>query len=284
MLSHRIGVKLFLGKEIKPSPVILAAAFSGPEGMNFSQVPSRDFRNLGLVARIGTAVLPDAASVRTKLPDGIHALLNTGYNFPKLEFKVPVVRAQNFGSAPFKDLMNRGILPDDSVDVSGKRFRSAGGQLELDSARQTFRATAPGIEVLILPEKLEGSSGLMRIQNRIGRGVFSLQSVDGKPLKEAKRMLFLHLTDSQASLLKFDNSLMKQYSTWGKAPHLAARGEAEVRLNLPADRSCTLYSCNTGGKRLARIPVRRNTEGEIVFDAHVFRPEGQVFVYELTFD
>lgn len=284
MLSHRIGVKLFLGKEIKPSPVILAAAFSGPEGMNFSQVPSRDFRNLGLVARIGTAVLPDAASVRTKLPDGIHALLNTGYNFPKLEFKVPVVRAQNFGSAPFKDLMNRGILPDDSVDVSGKRFRSAGGQLELDSARQTFRATAPGIEVLILPEKLEGSSGLMRIQNRIGRGVFSLQSVDGKPLKESKRMLFLHLTDSQASLLKFDNSLMKQYSTWGKAPHLAARGEAEVRLNLPADRSCTLYSCNTGGKRLARIPVRRNTEGEIVFDAHVFRPEGQVFVYELTFD
>lgn len=280
MLSHRIGVKLFLGREIKPSPVVLAAALAKPDGMDFSMVPSRDLRNLGLVARIGTVVLPDGGSVHTKLPSGVNALLDTGHNFPNAEFAVPVVDAGSFGSDPFQVLKKKGILPPDSRDDSKKIFRSAGGQLELDSARERFRASAPGIEVLILPEKSGGSSGVMEIVNRISRGVFSLQSVDGKPLAESERMLFLHLTDSQASQLKFDNPLMKQYSSWGKAPHLAARGEAEVVLSLPGD--YTLYSCDTGGKRLAEIPLKRFAAGKFGFHARVFRPEGQVFVYELV--
>jgi len=248
--------------------------------MDFSMVPSRDLRNLGLVARLGTAVLPDGNSIRSKLPAEISALLDTGYNFPNASFAVPVVKAGAFGCDPFGDLEKKNILPAGSRDVSKKIFRSVGGQLELDSARESFRASAQGIEVLILPEKNRESSGVMEIANRTGRGVFSLQSVDGKPLTESGRMLFLHLTDSQASQLKFDNPLMKQYSSWGKAPHLAARGEADVVLALPGD--YTLYSCDTGGKRLAEIPLKRLANGKYGFRADVFRPEGQVFVYELV--
>ncbi len=280
MLSHRIGVKLFLGREIKPSPVVLAAVLEKPDGMDFSMVPSRNLRNLGLVARIGTVILPDGGSVYSKLPSGVNALLDTGHNFPNAEFAVPVVKAGAFGCDPFGELEKKNILPAGTRDVSKKIFRSVGGQLELDSARESFRASAPGIEVLILPEKNRGSSGVMEIANRIGRGVFSLQSVDGKPLAESGRMLFLHLTDSQASQLKFDNPLMKQYSSWGKAPHLAARGEADVVFVLPGD--YTLYSCDTGGKRLAEIPLKRLANGKYGFRADVFRPEGQVFVYELV--
>lgn len=155
-----------------------------------------------------------------------------------------------------------------------------GGQLELDTVRQTFRAKAPGVEVLILPAKLSGSAEVLTVRNHVGRGVFSLQSVDGRGLRESERMLFLHLTDSQATLLKFDNPLVQQYSSWGKPPHLAARGKAEITLALP-DGRYRLYSCDTGGRRLAEVPLKCSN-GNVSFEAKVFRPEGCVFVYELV--
>ena len=280
ILSHRIGVKLFLGREIKPAPVVLAAAFSCPEKMDFSMVPSRDLRNLGLVARLGTAILPDGTASREKLPGELGALLNTGFNFPNGTWDVPVVEAKTYGSDPFRELMQKGVLPRDSRSTDGKIFRSAGGQLELDTVRQTFRAKAPGVEVLILPAKLSGSAEVLTVRNHVGRGVFSLQSVDGRGLRESERMLFLHLTDSQATLLKFDNPLVQQYSSWGKPPHLAARGEAEITLALP-DGRYRLYSCDTSGRRLAEVPLKCSN-GNVSFEAKVFRPEGCVFVYELV--
>lgn len=88
------------------------------------------------------------------------------------------------------------------------------------------------------------------------------------------------LTDSQATRLKFDNGLLKQYSSYGKAPHLAARGEADIRIALKGD--FTLYSCDTAGKRLAEVPLSKEPDGTIRFQAKVFRPEGSVFVYELV--
>ncbi len=280
-LSHRIGVKLFLGNEIKPAPVAFALTVTGGEGMDFSQVPSRDLRNLGLVARIGLAVLPDGKRDPARLPAKLDAFLDAGINFPRAAAgTTPVIRTAGHDADPFADLQKRKILSPESVDAARKVFRSEGGQLALDTARETFRAAAPGIEVLILPAKQSASGTLLAVDNRISRGVFSLQAVDGKPLKESRRMLFLHLTDSQASLLKFDNALMQQHSTWGKAPHLAARGEAAVRLALPAGKY-QLYSCDTAGKRLAEVPLVTGEKGAITFQAKVFRPEGQVFVYEL---
>lgn len=276
-LSHRIGVKLFLDREIRPAPAKLAVAFSGPENMDFGMFPSRNVRSLGFVAQLGLAVLPNGEKDRVKLPEKLNALLDTGINLPA-GIRTPAVVDAN---TPAQELQKRGILPGD-VDMSSPGvFRSAGGQLELDTVREKFRATAPGIEVLILPEKQSGDAGVMRIANQVGRGVFSLQAVDGKPLTESKRLLFLHLTDSQASLIQFGDSRMKQHSTWGKMPFLAARGEAQISLALPAG-EYTLYTCDTSGKRLAEVPLRRNEAGSLVFQSEIFRPEGQVFVRELV--
>lgn len=276
-LSHRIGVKLFLDREIAPAPVVLAAAFANADGMNFTLQPSRDIRDLGLVAQLGTAILPNGIADRDKLPKRVDALLDVGFNFPKGAWKIPVVQA---AEDPLTELMTRGILPKGSR--TGKIYRATGGQLELNADNQTFRATAPGIEVLILPEKQNGHGNVLAVKNEIGRGIFSVQAVDGMPLTQSKRMLLLHLTDSQASMLKFDTAELRQFSNWGHAPHLAAKGEARIFLTLPNAANYKLYSCDTAGRRLAEIPLSNFSAGKIFFDAKVFRQEGQVFVYELT--
>lgn len=276
-LSHRIGVKLFLEREVRPAPAKLAVAFTGPENMDFSMSPSRNLRNLGFVAQLGLVVLPGGEKDHAKLPENLNALLNTGNNFPS---GIKGVAVADANVSP-EELRKRGILSGKSGAFEAGIFRSEGGQLELDTVREAFRASAPGIDVLILPAKQSGAAGFMAIDNRVGRGVFSLQSVDGKVLAESKRMLFLHLTDSQGSLIKFDDGRMKQHSTWGKAQHLAARGEADIRIALPAGKY-RLFSCDTAGKRLAEIPISTGIDGRLEFEVKVFRPEGQVFVYELA--
>jgi hypothetical protein len=134
--------------------------------------------------------------------------------------------------------------------------------------------------VLILPAGMSGDSKYLAVENKVGRGVFSLQSADGKPLERAERILFLHLTNTAATGMSFDDKEFKMCTSYGSAPHLAERGEAEVRIKLEGE--FKLYSCDTAGKRLAEIPLQRNAEGSLQFQASVFRNEGSVFVYELV--
>ena len=281
--SHRIGIKLFLGNEIKPAPVTVATLFDKncPEAMSFSQLPSRDLHRLGLVARIGTAVVPSGKLAAPLAGTGkIDAFLDAGTNFPKgVAGHVPVFLSNTTGGQLFDALQEKDILPEGTIDPAYQVYRATGGQLVFDAEKQTFSAWGNGINVLILPAGNRAEVKHLRVDNRIGRGVFSLQSIDGKKLEESCRMLFLHLTDSQATRLKFDNGLLKQYSSYGKAPHLAARGEADIRIALKGD--FTLYSCDTAGKRLAEVPLSKEPDGTIRFQAKVFRPEGSVFVYEL---
>lgn len=284
LLSHRIGVKLFRDNEIKPAPITIATLFDKdqPEPMSFSQLPSRDLFRLGLVARIGTAVVP-AGKPATPLAgtDKVDAFLDAGTNFPKgAAGNVPVFRSNTASGQLLDALQGKNILPKGTVDPAFQVYRATGGQLVFDTGKQTFSAWGNGINVLILPAGKRAEVKHLRVDNQIGRGVFSLQSVDGKTLKESDRMLFLHLTDSQATRLKFDNGLLKQYSSYGQAPHLAARGEADIRIALKGE--FTLYSCDTSGKRLAQVPLSKEPDGTIRFQAKVFRPEGSVFVYELV--
>lgn len=281
LLSHRIGVKLFLGRQISPAPVNLITLFSSElrEPMSFSQLPSADLRRVGLVARLSTAVV--SAKNAEEGPISATAYLDAGCNFPEpAPDKHPVFRANSQSGELVDELLDNGILPRNSIENGGKRFRATGGQLLMDTERQTFSAVGSGINVLILPEDCSGKAGLLHIGNRLGRAVFSLQSADDTPLQDAERLLFLHLTDSQASGMTFDSAQMKQFSSYGKDPHLAACGEAEVSLDLKGEYD--LYSCDTAGRRLARIPLTAAADGTLHFTARVFREEGCVFVYELV--
>ena len=132
----------------------------------------------------------------------------------------------------------------------------------------------------MLPEKKSGKAGLLSVENKTGHGVFGLISADGKALASSKRMLLLHLTDTQATKAKFSSPAMNLLMSWGVTPFLAARGEAKITISLdPA--KYTLYAVNTAGKRLSEVKFNAKN-GKISFNANVFNKFGQVFAYELT--
>lgn len=276
--AQRIGVRLFLDRELKTAPVAFAAVLTGGEGMNFIHKYSAEINRLALIARVGTLIAPEGRL--GSLPADTAGLLNLGRNFPAGTGSLPVFSAASSEKKLLEAMTAAGVLKPGWYDPAGGIFRASNGQITLDSRRQTFQVTTPGCEVLILPAKMQGSASFLKVKNRVGRAVFSVMSMDKKTLAESGRMLLLHLTDSQASRVKFHNSRLTQMEQWGVMPFLAARGEAEIEL-AAAPGNYTLYAVDTAGKRLREIPVSRTGSGALRFSVKVFSKQGAVFAYEL---
>ena len=277
-LAQRIGVRLFLDRELKPAPVTFAAVLTGGEGMSFAREYSAEINRLGLIARIGTLVAPDGKL--DALPANTAGLLNLGINVPE-KVTLPVFQASSTDSDLLAKMTAAGVLKPEWYQADKGLFNASSGQIVLDSQKETFKAVAPSCEALILPAKMQGEGAFMKVDNKVGRGVFSVMSVDGNELVKSGRMLLLHLTDSQASKIKFNSKKMTQMDQWGSTPFLAARGEAEIEL-AAAPGEYTLYAADTAGKRLMEIPVKRTASGKLRFPVNVFTEKGPVFVYELV--
>ena len=69
--------------------------------------------------------------------------------------------------------------------------------------------------------------------------------------------------------------------SWGVPPFLAARGEADIVLNVNPGEKYRLFAVDMTGKRLNEIPLIRKG-GSLAAKLNVFQPSGAVFSYELT--
>ncbi len=279
-LSQRIGLRLFLDREISPAPAAFAIPLTGGEGLSFATEYPADIARLGLVAKVGAVIVPPGGAV----PEGFDGLLDIGHNFPPGTGNTPVFRTSDSDSE--KGLPERlaaaGKLPPGSCDAARGIFRAPGGQIALDAKAGTFRAVTPGCEALILPPGKNGQGEFLSVENRTGRGVFSVMSADGKTLRESGRLLLLHLTDALPDRTRFGNKRMTFLTQWGTLPILAARGEASVTLRAEPGAAYRLYAVNTSGKRLTELPLEQSADGTVRFPVEVFRKEGAVFAYELV--
>ncbi len=280
-LSQKIGLALFLDGGLEPLPEAFAIALTGGEGLDFSRGYSNQIPRLGLVARIGTVILPEGRPDAARLPEKLTGLLNPGFNFPSDTGSIPVFDASNANTGLLDELQNKGVLPRESYDATRRIFRAPGGKVELNAGEQTFRAVTPRCEALILPAGKSGKGAFLEVENQVGRAVFSAISLDRRPLPEAGRTLLLHLTDTQASKTKYHSAAMTQLDAWGTPPYLAARGEAELTLHVAPGGSYKLYRLDPSGKRLGETVFRRDGNA-IRFPAKVFTDAGSVLAYELV--
>lgn len=168
-----------------------------------------------------------------------------------------------------------GLLRPGWHDADRGIFHASTGQISLSAKAETFRAETPGCEALILPAGKAGEAAFLKVENRIGRGVFSIMSADGRPLQKSGRLLFLHLTDLLPSRTRFGNKRMTLLSRWGSLPFLAARGEARITLKAEPGARYRLYAANTGGKRLAELPLEQSPDRNRPFHSRSV-PQGRV--------
>ena len=265
--SQRIGARLFLAGGIEPAENAFAALVTEPFRKGATAEAPHPFSDLGLLARIGLVTKQPAEGAYPALID-----VGTG----RTDGKTPVFRATE---RLIPDLISAGLLPENCYDAATGRFSSSDGQLELNRRRQTLRVTAPGGEVLITGKdrKLAGRS--FRVENRDDFAVFALLPVDTERIATARRLTLMHLTNTQATGMRFGNDKFDRLEEWGKTPFLARHGSARLTFNLPGE--WEVHALNTAGKRLAKLPQTRQANGDLVLELDNFRYPEAVFAYEL---
>ena len=107
-------------------------------------------------------------------------------------------------------------------------------------------------------------------------------SVDAEKtdLRHARRILVTHLTDVQADGNVYADEAKTVLLKWGKAPPLARRGRARVRLAHAAPEALAVWALDTSGARRARVDARVE-DGALVFTAEI-APPSAVLNYEVV--
>ena len=277
-LSNQLGAALFRSGSVRPAPVALAAVIGSTENLIAGREYPMPLNRLGRVVRLGGVVLNGNEDFSKRLPSGTAALIDTGDIFPEYHGKLPVLNARKEKRDYLAEFKSLHVVPDGLIDVKTGKLDASNGQIFSNTRKQTFSVRTPVCEAFILPAGEKGRGTFWSVKNLRGRGVFAALSRDGKPLAESRRILIFHLTDTQAFKAKFSSKKMNRILQWGKLPHMAAAGEAEILL--PDSSGMELYALDTAGKRIGRIKLS-SKDSHNTARLSVFNPFGQTMLYEL---
>ena len=275
--SQRIGARIFLAGGIAPAPDSFAVAVGNAEKLAAGATCPVSVSELGFVARVGTVVSRNGKLDSARLPQGIRALIDVG-DLPQYKGKVPVLAA---GKSLVEEAVRRKLLPASCYDSATRTLTAPTGQLSLGLNEGTLRIAAPGAEVLALPAGKSLTGKRLSVRNRVGDATFAALPNDTVDLGTARRIVLMHLTNTMASGMKFANAGLDRLESWGKAPFLVQRGEAEVTFRAEGN-GWKLYALDSSGERIGEIPVKAGADGALTFRLSTIQEFGAVCAYELT--
>ncbi len=277
MLSLRIARALFLDRGVTPAERKFALLRTGKEEIALGESDPEAFNRLGLMVQVGNWFPPENGAGAVPAGTAAAVVLRPGAG------KGSGVPCFAPDGKLLENLIREKLLESGQYDPAAERFRSASGNVSLDRKRGIFEAVSPGCEAVILPPGNSGGSGVLRVENRAGHGVFAAMAADGRTLQDSGRILILHLTDVLPAGTRFAGRGRTRLEAWGNFPLLAARGEAEISFQAGAGSpEFRLYAVDLSGKRIGEVPLERDDRGMVRFGAKVFSSAGTVFAYELV--
>ncbi len=208
-MADRILYMLFVRGDVKAAGPAVAFEFK-PEQVRALKGNSRagryppKFQMLGLFCRIGS--LPQCKS------------------FPGVQ-KVDPLRKNWEKHLPWEASAALNDL------IQGGEIASSTGELTLNTGAKSMRIVTPASEVLTGENRMTGK--VIASAQLNGYQTVALHSLDGRPLTESGKLLLIQLTDLTNSELSFTDASRRILTSWGKRPHLLARGSAELVLALP---------------------------------------------------
>lgn len=156
-------------------------------------------------------------------------------------------------------LRKQGILSGDNRSDPAKGvFESETGELLADGPAKSFQVVTPRTEALCSlgvteRRRLDG----LEIVSQSEPGCVALTSVDGRPLRASRRMVFLLLTREANTGMKTEDG-DRNVVACGDAPRLLKTAAVSVALHRDCPDDLHLYLLDYSGKRLERLPVTRN--------------------------
>ncbi|HEX3133179.1 MAG TPA: hypothetical protein VHX44_06300, partial [Planctomycetota bacterium] len=275
--ADRAAVMLFLRGDLSPAPGKVAITVTSAELANPpKKIPhlTPGWNWLAWTTGVGTHV-DGALDGALNLPVGFADAATRTAGLDPYGMDVPKLLAV---------AKEKGALPADaSADPANNRYAS--GQLLIDAPK--------GLLVFDTPKTAGGyaeadgtisaaKAGVEITKLTLGATVF-VTAVDNQPISVSKRLLVTHLTDLQNTDAKFAETARRTLLSWGKLPHLVARGSAQVAVKVSNPAGAKVWAISTSGKRLEAVAAK--VEGErLVFAADVKGIDGARMMYEVAWE
>ena len=195
----------------------------------------------------------------TMLPVGA-SLTSSAQNFSSTGASI----GEKFDEEAFVMQMRKnGILDENNcTSPAAGVYHSDTNQILLDAKKESISAITPKTEAVAFKKGVENLDALTEISSTVPCAVAAC-SVDGSPLSESKRIVFIYNTDNINSDINLDvyrTVLLKNPSPNSKI--LIRRGKMSAKLRVPADAKYKMYELKYNGERRAEIPLA-NADGEL---------------------
>lgn len=263
-LSDRLGILLFLRKDVRPAKEVLPIAV--PE--NYTDSQSKWFS-----ARIGGLYSP--ALSHWGFVSRIGSVVGESGPFPAdLEepFDTTIGKIRSY-------LGTR----SGSIDMARLLAISTTGELTLDGRKGTFLIDTPRTAAVVSAKDGKYSAGPLTADIRRGFALVSASSLEETPLADSGRILLFHLTNVQNFAQRFTDSTMAVMESWGEVPHVVRRGTAGIQLVLAPGAEPVVYGIDLNGRRIGKIPSQFDPpSGRLNFTADTFALQMPCMVYEIV--
>ncbi len=286
--AERASLCLFLRGDLQTAPhsvamVMTDADLGRPTGRIPTLAPSWHW--LAWVTRLGTQVLPSVEKPLT-----LSAVLPVAWQTPASAYAGRPVLPLDPYSVDDSTLIaalqkQKFLLPDAILDPAQRSFRSETGEVTIDGpgdrlVLDTVR-TAGGYATA--GQTVEATKGGVRISVEGTDATVWVSSLDGKPIRQSRRLLVTHLTDLQNTGIQYAEPARQTLQDWGRLPYLVRAGKAVVNIRVESPRKYHVWALGTGGKRLAQLPARADDDA-LSFTADVAGDPttGARMIYEVT--
>ena len=253
-LSDRIAVAMFRRGDVRTAEAKFGYVVKQNAIDEMENVTPVSFRNLGLIAQIGS------------IPPNVK---------PNLSVK-RLEREQ----ASNPDMLDNPAVAEEwrKIIQNGKSAISSTGEIRLDASRKQFTVTTALTESITL-ESGTLAAGILRVSNADSFQTVAAISLDGNPLGKSSSILILHLSDIANSGYTYRNGLRTTVTAVGGRPLLIRK--AMARVELAAGGPFRVQALSSEGLSYGEIQGRL-LNGVFQFPVNTTRFAGGVMAYWLT--
>ena len=282
MLAARMGAMLFLRGDVKESEVVFPVlvdenCFKSGTYMKYPRV----LRFLGMFGKVGTIV---SGEPDIKLPKGANFLITLDPGKKRTAGNYPVYFIDHADEGKrLYDLQKESKAGKAGHDYWGRFAVSSTGELHMDARRKEYKVITSRSEVIFMERQGVRTAGVMSVKNGNTPATFFVTSLDNKPLKNSKRILLLHLTNTIASgpelEYRKDRTVIHNL---GQFPPLARHVSGEVRLNISkSGEKWNFHTLDLSGKRCDTQSIQGNSAGELTLSLNKTADGEPRLAYEL---
>lgn len=153
------------------------------------------------------------------------------------------------------------------------------GEITIDAKRKTLKVITGKTESFVLPGNVELEGDAVKVMSDNFCTV-TIASVDKENIQNSKRLMVLHLSDVQMTNTEYSDKTHCRITSLGKLPHLVRASEAVIKIKHDAFDSIQIWSVESSGKRIEKIPVKV-ADNIIIFKAKTVGYSVTTMSYEI---